>query len=45
MTEDNYLSMEQDWEIVYSQVENESAMTAWQYALDAVADHWSSYYE
>ena len=45
MTEDNYLSMEQDWEIVYSQVENESAMSAWAYELDAIADHFTSYME
>ena len=46
MAEDNnYLDMAQDFDIVYSQVENESAITAWQYAMEQVADHWSSYNE
>ena len=46
MTEDsNYLDMAQDFDIVYSQVENEQIMDSWAYQLDAVADHFTSYFE
>lgn len=43
--DDNYLDMEQDFEILNSLSENESAMTAWMYELDAIADHFTQYYE
>ena len=45
MTEENMLDMKADFEILYSQQENESIMTAWMYELDAIADHITSYYE
>ena len=45
MIEDNFLDQMADFEILYNPVENEKAMTAWQYALDQVADHLTSYYE
>lgn len=46
MTEDtNYLDMQADFEILFSEQENQSIMTAWQYEMDAIADHWTSYKE
>ena len=45
MIEDSYLDMASDFEVLYSPIENEQAISAWMYELDAVADHWSSYYE
>lgn len=45
MIDENFLDMATDFEILNSSIENEKAMSAWMYELDAVADHWSSYYE
>lgn len=45
MTEDNYIDMAADFEILYNPVENEKAMTAWMYQMEAMADHFTSYYE
>lgn len=45
MIDDNFLDMAADFEILYSPTENEKAMTAWMYELDAIADHFTSYFE
>lgn len=45
MLDDNLLDMAADFEILYNPVENEKAMTAWMYQMEAMADHWSSYQE
>ena len=46
MTEDtNYLDMAQDFDIVYSQVENEQIMDSWTYQAEANLDYWTSYHE
>ena len=45
MIDDSYLDMASDFEVLYSPIENEKAISAWQYAMDQIADHWSSYQE
>lgn len=43
--ENNYLDMQQDFEIIYGADENESVIDAFAYQMEANLDHWSSYYE
>lgn len=46
MTEDtNYLDMQADFEIIYSQVENEQVMDAFIYQMEQNLDYFTHYYE
>lgn len=45
MTDENYLDMCGDFDIIFSQEENESIIDAIQYQMDANLDHWTSYME
>lgn len=41
----NYLDKQEEFEILYSQAENEQVMSALQYEVDQINDHFTSYFE
>jgi hypothetical protein len=45
VTDENYLDMSEDLDILYDKIENESVIDAIQYQMDANLDHWTSYCE